>query len=73
MKHYNNDPRWIKAKFNSECYKCHNQIKKGDNIYYRPSGKHVYCKVCGDIENAEFSSMVFDEHVYNNSNGGYDN
>lgn len=36
MPRYQNDPRWIKARFESECSETGNTIKKGDTCLYFP-------------------------------------
>ena len=56
--YYNQDPRWIKARFNSNCHKCQEQIEKGDDILYYPKGKTVYCETCGMPEWKTFQAEV---------------
>lgn len=67
--HYSGDPFWMTSKYSGKCRKCSNPINKGDNIFYYPKGKTVYCEKCGQGESAKFDSMVEDEDHYNG--GGY--
>ena len=63
---YRGDPYWTTAKFSSRCRNCGKQISKGDNIFYYPKGKSVYCdsEGCGGQESRSFEAAVFDESVY---------
>ncbi len=62
---YSNDPRWIKAKFNSACNTCQKSIKKGEELLYYPIGKKVFCDTCGEKEYNFFISSAQDEFEYN--------
>lgn len=42
MSRYSNDPRIIKARFNSTCKESGKAITKGEDIVYYPSNKSVY-------------------------------
>jgi len=65
---YKGDPYWTTAKFTSKCCRCGESIHKGDNIFYYPKGKKVYCDRpdCGEREYAAFESAAQDEYFYNN-------
>lgn len=41
-RYVNNDPRIIKAKFNSSCTETGKPIKLGDECVYYPIGKAIY-------------------------------
>lgn len=62
---YKNDPRWITAKFNCKCERCGKEIKKGDECFYYPIGRSVYCENsdCGQQESRQFESAAFDESM----------
>ncbi len=62
---YPQDPYWTVARFNSNCRECKTQLKKGDDIFYRPRERKAYCKKCGTDQDNEFQGHVFDEEVYN--------
>lgn len=62
--YHSNDPRWITARFSSNC-KCGNIIKKGDNTFYWPRTKDAQCSSCGEKSERRFLSEVWDEE--NNS------
>lgn len=42
QKYINNDPRVIRAKFDSKCAETGLEIKKGDSCIYYPSCKQVF-------------------------------
>jgi hypothetical protein len=62
---YKNDPRMITAKFSSTCSKCCAKIKKGEEIYYWPSSREVFCLKCGEVPYSQFRSSAADEDAYN--------
>jgi len=68
--HYGGDPFWMTSKYSGKCRKCSSPINKGDNIFYYPKGKTVYCEKCGQGESAKFDSMVEDED-FMNGGGNY--
>ena len=68
---YSNDPKWIKAKFDSSCKQCNNPIKRNEDIYYFPIGKNVYCHVCGEIHSSLFESERQDEDFMNSQFPSY--
>ena len=41
-RYYNNDPRVIKARFDSVCKETGKPIKRGEYCIYYPTGKAVY-------------------------------
>ena len=48
IKHYTDDPYWTTARFQSKCHKCGCTIPKGNQIFYYPKTKAVYCaNACG--------------------------
>jgi hypothetical protein len=49
-----NDPFWLKAKYPSECVKCHAVIAKGSEFYFYPIGKRAYCGECGKVAEGDF-------------------
>jgi hypothetical protein len=57
---YRNDPKWISAKFVSQCKKCNRSIKKGEDIFWYPSTKSVYCNDsnCGQACSKDFTNSV---------------
>jgi len=60
---YSNAPRWMEARFPSQCTRCKCSIKKGDRIFYYPASKAVYCaaEACGKECSRDFESHAFDE------------
>ena len=61
------DPRWITARFASDCSNsaCRKPIRKGARIFYFPNGKKAVCEECGAIEAARFQASGMDEDIYN--------
>ena len=57
---YRNDPRWISARFISQC-KCGTSIRKGERVFYYPLVKQALCEVCGTPAAREFEAMSADE------------
>jgi len=41
------EPKWITAKFKSNC-RCGTKLNKGDSILYIPQMKKAFCCECGD-------------------------
>ena len=64
-KRYNNDPRWIQARYNSTC-SCGHEVFTGQNIYYYPKGHKALCEQCGEQAERDFMAMAQDEDMYNN-------
>ena len=66
-KRYARDPRWLTVKYACKCSKCGRDIKKGEEAFYYPSTRSMYCDhaTCGGAASADFESCAFDEAVYN--------
>ena len=65
MARYSGDPRWLTARFDSTCRKCGKRIKRGESIFYYPTGKVTYCAgECGKAASRDFEAAAFDESVY---------
>lgn len=62
---YSKDPFWMKAKYEGKCSDCKEVIKKGDDMWYYPIGKHTLCKKCGESAEAKFLEQVQDEEFLN--------
>ena len=62
---YNQDPKWIKARWQVKCEGCGKWIDKGSVIFYFPLDKAVFCASCGENESNRVDSMKADESVYN--------
>lgn len=73
MSYVSGDPYWLKARFKSKCCRCGKEIKKGEEIFYFPKGKAVYCDSdsCGEKESNVFQASVEDERNYNGGYGGW--
>ena len=61
---YKGDPRVITARF-GRCKKCNKNVC-GQDVYYWPVGKAVYCQDCGQVDYDFFLSSKQDEEFYNN-------
>jgi hypothetical protein len=65
MKHYDNDPRWINARFPGRCKECGRAIKRGDRAYYYPLTKSILCaEPCGAAAERDFVSCAMGEEMY---------
>jgi hypothetical protein len=65
MARYSGDPKWLTARFDSTCRKCGKRIKRGESIFYYPTGKVTYCAgECGKAASRDFEAAAFDESVY---------
>ena len=42
MKHYNNDPRWITARYAGVCSKTGQAFSAGERVFYYPNGRHTF-------------------------------
>jgi len=64
---YSGDPYWTTARFQSSCRHCGRTIKKGEDIFYYPKQKAVYCQDagCGQSESDRFTAEAQDEDVLN--------
>jgi len=60
------DPRWITARFPSRCDGCHQPMQAGDQIFYYPNSKTVFCnrEDCGKRESRHLEAAIFDERMY---------
>ena len=64
MPRYYDDPRWIPTRYESHCCKCGRLIRKGDQIFYYPKGRKVYCAdACGTDAYQDFLTHAQDEEV----------
>jgi hypothetical protein len=56
------DPRWITARYSTRCSRCTVPINKGDNAFYYPGSKTIYCAgECGQTESNNFNSYADDD------------
>lgn len=67
MTSYRNDLRWLTVKFAANCHKCGRSIGKGEQGFYHPIGRVMYCKECGADKAASFVAEAQDEDWYNRS------
>ena len=60
---YAGDPRWITARFRSQCAGCGEPVAKGDRAFYFPRSRTVYGDACGcaNDQSADFEAARFDE------------
>lgn len=61
MPRYCLDPRWITARFASNCPQCRKPIRKGSRVFYYPNGKKALCETCGTPAAAKFEADCHDE------------
>lgn len=63
---YARDPYWLTVKYPCKCAKCGQAIAKGEDGFYYPSNRSMYCKAeaCGGDASRDFESCAFDEAVY---------
>lgn len=63
---YSGDPRWITAKFSSNCSHCGKKINRGDRIFYYPRTKSVFCEgpSCGKHCERDFLNCCQAEDYY---------
>lgn len=71
MRKYSLDPRFITAKFNSNCSKCKTAIKAGEQILHSPADAKIYCNSCGTPIYQDFLSNAMDEEVYYGTGNPY--
>jgi len=62
MRHnrYNQDPFWMKAKFESTCA-CGATIRKGSDIFYFPRYRTAECHHCGAISAGRLADEIANE------------
>ena len=67
MRRHRNDPYCTRAKFPGKCHKCAKTITKGQEIFYYPQSRTVYCDgdKCGQAAAREFTVLAADEDFYN--------
>jgi len=60
---YQGDPYWTEAHYFSTCSRCGRHIRAGEQIFYYPKGRRVYCDApgCGVACSAEFTAAAEDE------------
>ena len=63
MASYQDDPRWITAKFAGKD-KDGNPFKKGDRVFYFPRTKAIYTGAKAERESAAFNAAKQDEDNY---------
>lgn len=63
MKSFNNDPRWIDARFGL-CSQCRTSLK-GKRAFYYPLTGNIFCAECGSVHSADFNLHKQDEEFYN--------
>lgn len=70
MSQYSGDPRFISAKFESNCNKpeCGALIRKNDKVFYYPNGRKIFCPKCSVKISAEFEAAVADEAFMSGAN-----
>ena len=63
MARYSNDPRWVTARFDSECTGCRKTIRRGQPAFYYPRTRDVLCDRddCGGQASRDFEAAAFDE------------
>jgi len=65
---YAGDPRWITVRYSGECRGCKRTIKRGEDAFYYPRTKSLYCKgACGQAASRDFESCAEDEYSYGHS------
>jgi len=67
---YAGDPRWITAKFAGIDAKG-TPFRKGEQVFYFPSGKRIYAGAAGEEASRRFESERADEDVYNGYGSAY--
>lgn len=70
-KSYSRDPRWIRTKYPAKCASCKGDIRRGENAYYYPSTRSLYCSkdTCGGQCHRDFEAAAFDEAAYQQGHG----
>jgi hypothetical protein len=56
---YSKDPRWITAKYTSQCHCCKKEIGKNKPAFYYPATKTIFCadEACGQTASRDFAVM----------------
>jgi len=74
MPRFNGDPRWLKARFDSDCSNSEcpgiGKIRKGEQAFYFPRTRKTFCHhdECGGKESRDFDASAQDETMFG---GGY--
>ena len=70
-KSYRQDPRWIRIRYPAVCASCKGDIHRGDNAYYYPTSRSLYCAgdTCGGQRHRDFEARSFDEAAYQQGAG----
>ncbi|HEX6749892.1 MAG TPA: hypothetical protein VF092_21545 [Longimicrobium sp.] len=57
------DPYWLTARRDGTCSGCNGKVRRGDQIFYYPSSRSVYCAAdgCGGRASRDFDACAFDE------------
>ena len=63
MARYGRDPYWLTAKYRATCAHCHGDIKPGEQAFYFPNVKKLFCDMpkCGKKESSQFESAMQDD------------
>jgi hypothetical protein len=74
MSRYQNDPRWIRAKWAGVCAKTGQPFRKGEEVFYFPSTRSIYAgaaaKEAADRFQAEAADEEFMAGSYEPDTGG---
>lgn len=73
MTRYRDDPRWITTRHSGTCHRCGAFIRKGDDAFYYPKHRRLYCKEggCGGAASRDFEAGAADEDLYHRRTGGW--
>ena len=57
------DPKWITARRGDTCTGCKRNIRAGEEVFYYPNSRSVYCNAdqCGGAASRDFDACAFDE------------
>ncbi len=60
---YSKDPYWMTTKYPGKCAKCGKRINRGDQVFYYPRTKALFCNNddCGGAADRDFNSCAFDD------------
>ena len=62
--YYRDDPHWIRVKYQGSCKQCGERLARGDQAFYYPKGRSMYCETCGATYSREFEAAASDEYAY---------
>jgi hypothetical protein len=59
----NRDPYWLTCRRSGKCARCKDTIEKGDEAFYYPSSRALYCDeaMCGQDESMAWLSFKGDD------------